>query len=440
MTLLRYFSVASAVFAGLLTATAHTSLDDIRATPEKAGGVYYAYPNMEGVATTPAPKGYKPFYVSHYGRHGSRYLISDNDYKYVMDIMAKAETSGKLTPLGKDVKARLDTVWLEAEGRGGELSPLGVRQHHGIAQRLYKNYPQIFQGKPEITASSTTVMRCAHSMFSFIEGLKELNPGLVIPRESGNRNMYFLNYHDPKTGWKSSHTGPWYQDWKKFRAEKSNPDRLMKTLFNDSLYVRRNVDPVETMWGLYWVAVDMQNMETPISFMDIFTTEELYDLWQVFNFNFYSCNSSYPPADGAFVDNAKNLVRNILDNANDYIMNGKNGATLRFGHDGNIIPLTALLNIEGCYADVTDPYKLAGTYSDYQISPMAANLQLIFFKNKGGDVLVKILLNEQEVKIPVETDIFPFYHWEDLKIYLSDTVLGQPYGMIQAKRMSNDDK
>ena len=26
-------------------------------------------------ALTPAPKGYEPFYLTHYGRHGSRWLI-----------------------------------------------------------------------------------------------------------------------------------------------------------------------------------------------------------------------------------------------------------------------------------------------------------------------------------------------------------------------------
>ena len=60
---------------------AQTSKEEMFATPEKTGGVYWAYP-LDFAPQTKAPKGYKPFYISHYGRHGSRYLIADRDYKW----------------------------------------------------------------------------------------------------------------------------------------------------------------------------------------------------------------------------------------------------------------------------------------------------------------------------------------------------------------------
>ena len=55
---------------------AQTSKEEMFSTIEKTGGVYWAYP-LDFAPQTRAPKGYKPFYVSHYGRHGSRYLIGD---------------------------------------------------------------------------------------------------------------------------------------------------------------------------------------------------------------------------------------------------------------------------------------------------------------------------------------------------------------------------
>ncbi len=415
-----YCKIITAALSAFLAfgAFAQTSLQEIIETPEKAGGVYYAYPVTES-ANTPAPKGYKPFYISHYGRHGSRYLINDRDYTVVIERLRDAAEHGALTPLGLDVLARLDSVWLEAEGRGGELSPLGNRQHRAIAARMYDAFPEVFADGARMSAASTVVMRCAHSMFSFIESLKEKNPKLEIPRESGNRNMYYLNYHSPESGPLSSREGPWYQTWKRFRAEQTKPERLMESIFSDSAYVKTWVDPVELMWQLYWVTVDMQNMETPISFIDIFTPDELYGLWQVFNFNFFACNSSYAPAQGHFTANAKDLVRDIIRNADDYIAKGDHGATLRFGHDGNIIPLTALLRLENCYTDETDPAKLASVWSDFKISPMASNLQIVFFKNKAGNVIAKIMLNEREIAIPVHTDTFPFYPWETLREHLS---------------------
>lgn len=421
MKTVRYI-VASIFAAASLSAAAQANLEEITATPGKAGGIYYAYP-VDRSLNTPAPKGYKPFYVSHYGRHGSRYLISDRDYAGVRDLFREAESAGALTPLGHDVLTRLDSIWLEAEGRGGELTPLGVRQHQGIGSRMADAFPEAFVGDDaKVTAASTTVMRCAHSMYSFLEGLKSRFPQLDIPRESSNRNMYYLNYHSPESGPYSSDKGEWYLDWKKFRNEKTDPDRLVGTLFSDSTFIRRHVDPIELMWGLYWIAVDMQNMETKVDFFDLFTPQELFDLWQVFNFNFYACNSNYPGAQGLHVDNAKNLLRNIVETADSYIAAGDHGATLRFGHDGNLIPLAALMRLDGTYAAESDPYELHKVYSDFKISPMAGNIQIVFFKDKKGDVIVKFMLNEREIAIPAPTDIYPFYRWDDARKVLMQAV------------------
>ncbi len=393
------------------SAIGQTSREEVYADLNKAGGVYLAYPVTES-QNTPAPEGYEPFFVNHFARHGSRYLIGDQDYKWLIDLFADADARGALTPLGQSTKARLDSLWPEAKGLGGELTPLGWKQHHDIAQRMHRAYPEAFAGEPEITAQSTVVMRCAHSMFAFIEGLKELDPTLSVPRTSGQKMMDVLNYHSPESGPYSSERGEWFQDYKKFKAEKTQPDRLINSLFSDSLYVRRNLDPSDVMWGLYWVAVDMQNMETPVGFYDLFIPDELYDLWEVVNFQFYACNSSYPLADGQHVDNAKNYLRHFLEMADQYIAEGKNGATLRFAHDGNIIPFAALLQIPGCYSYEANPYKLAETYANFKISPMASNLQMVMFRNQKGDVLCKFMLNEREVPIPAETDQFPFYDWK----------------------------
>lgn len=408
----------------ILSASAQTIREEIAANPQKAGGVYFAYPVTESL-NTPAPKGYKPFYVSHFARHGSRYLISDNDYLSVMDVFARADSAGALTPLGLSVRSRLDSIWTEARGRGGELTPLGRRQHHDIAARMYRAYPEAFPDNARITAASTVVMRCAHSMFAFIEGLKEQNPRLQIPAESSQRNMHYLNYHSKESGKYSNDKADWYLDYKKFRDEKTRPERLVSSLFTDSTFIRRHVDPAALMTGLYWIAVDGQNIETPVSLLDIFTPEELTSLWEIYNYSFYATNSSYPLADGQHVDNAKNLLRNIVETADQYIASGESGATLRFAHDGNIIPLTALMQLPGCAAYETNPYRLADTYANFRISPMASNVQLVFFRNRAGEVIVKFMLNEREVPIPAKTDIYPFYRWPDARAALQN-ILATP--------------
>ena len=150
---------------------AQTTQEEIYSNIEKSGSVYYAYPDINE-SYTPAPKGYKPFYISHYGRHGSRYLIGDNDYLTIMETLAKADSVGFLTETGKDVRKRLDIVWKDAEGQGGELTPMGYRQHRGIADRMYHNFPEVFKGQRQISARSTVVVRCVLSMTAFCETLK----------------------------------------------------------------------------------------------------------------------------------------------------------------------------------------------------------------------------------------------------------------------------
>ena len=40
----------------------------------------------------------------------------------------------------------------------------------------------------------------------------------------------------------------------------------------------------------------------------------------------------------------------------------------------------------------------------YKITPMATNLQFVFYRNKANDVLVKVLLNEDEATLPIKSD------------------------------------
>ena len=134
-------------------------------TNEQMGGVYYAYPVTTTLLAQP-PKGYEPFYISHYGRHGSRWLTSDARYIWVNEQFADTKN---LTRLGKSVRKRLEKVWKNAKGNGGKLTPLGARQHRAIAKRMYQNFPQLFTPDAHITAHSSVVGRCRSSMLAFVD-------------------------------------------------------------------------------------------------------------------------------------------------------------------------------------------------------------------------------------------------------------------------------
>lgn len=423
MRLKGLLTAALAALCGI-SASSQTTREETLTDLNRTGGVYYAYPVKES-KNTPAPKGYEPFYISHYGRHGSRYLIGDRDYEWMVNLMHKAKDANALTPEGKLLAARLDTIWDEARGRSGDLSPLGVRQHRAIAERMYKAYPEVFKtGGADLSARSTLVVRCVLSMDAFCERLKELNPKLNIVRESSNRYMPYLCYHSPDHHDYTVRGDRWKEQFRKFRESHTNSGRLTGIIFSDPKFVELNVNPDDFMWGLYWIASDMQDMETPIDLYYLFTPDELFDLWQCTNYDFYVNDGAFAGNGDKVIANAYPLIENIIESADAAIAGGKPTATLRFGHDGNLIPLAAALHLKDCDIAVENPEVFYKAFATWKVAPMAGNVQLIFFRNKKNpqDVLVKFMLNEEEKAIPVKTDQYPFYRWDDVKAYYKDMI------------------
>ena len=70
---IRPLLIAALLLLGIMPTTAQSVYSLIERDPNFAAGDYSIYPESDLPQLTPAPKGYTPFYISHYGRHGSRY-------------------------------------------------------------------------------------------------------------------------------------------------------------------------------------------------------------------------------------------------------------------------------------------------------------------------------------------------------------------------------
>src|SRR5574344_280662 len=87
----------------------------------------------------------------------------------------------------------------------------------------------------------------------------------------------------------------------------------------------------------------------------------------------------------------------------------RTSADLRFGHDTALYHLMSLLGISTLSDERVDKMD--------EVVPMAANLQMIFYTN-GKNVIVKLMLNEHEVKLFGLRQESPYFQWDALKKYV----------------------
>lgn len=370
---------------------------------------------------TKVPKGLKPFYISHYGRHGSRYLIGDNDYNIPLNTLSKAEKDGKLTPLGQETLGKVRTLVFRAQRRHGELTPLGHQQHRDIARRMYERFPEVFAGSVHVDAKSTVVIRCILSMENELQQLMLLNPQLQISQDASEYDMPYMNHGDKVLGAQKDVTRV-QMEYLAYFKKNFDYKPLIERLFTDVAYVKNNFDVYEFVSRLFRLASNIQSTESrhDTSLYNAFTNDELYRLWQVANAWWYLHYGPAPQNGGTQPFSQRYLLKNIIEKADSAIALPKPGATLRFGHETMVMPLTCLLGLNGHDRQIADIGQLEQQgWVNYRIFPMAANIQFVFYRKDSNDkdVLVKVLLNEDEATLPIASDMAPLYHWKDVREY-----------------------
>ena len=408
-------------------------------TRQQMGGVYYAYPAPKKPVSVKAPEGYTPFYISHYGRHGSRWLPSDSRYIWVNQHF---DDESNLTPLGKKVKGWLTQVWENAKGNGGKLTKLGEKQHRGIADRMAHNFPQIFAKGNHVQARSSVVDRCAKSMLAFTDELRQLQPSLDMDVKTDSADMAWIAYTSPEVKALENRT---------HIVAKVSPDRFLHQLFKD---ITKVDDPMKLMSEIHTIASSIQDVglnfksyprQIEKGLYGLFTDEEFKAFYDANNLRMTICNGEYPTNERIPARSAISLWENVEAEADKALASDRPSATLRFGHDTSLYRLYSLMNMFFARPDAccdTDAkmasYKKESDAMDVVV-PMAANLQLVFYKKKQWDraypesnVLVKILCNERNVgelnlnayiyNDDIEDMAGNYYTWASLKNYMHEYI------------------
>ena len=361
---------------------------------------------------TPIPAGYTPFYISHYGRHGSRSDWEGHTYSRVLDKFTKAHDAGVLTEEGEKAFETTKTVVDLHNHMNGRLTPRGAREHRAIAQRMYLKYRSVFRnGDRKIRAVSSVVPRCIVSMAAFTGELLSLDNSLDMGWDTGEEFMKYCSSNDPKDVFKEAYV------LIEEHAASHKPDTVFfaNNIFTDIDQAREVVGPIEYMLDdAVAIAAICGSFDLDDSLLKDFALEDLEHYSRNISLNLFlrQCNSAEFGDRRMAVPEVQNLVDDFIAKADEAIAGGDVNVDLRFGHDYQLLAFCSRIGIKGIGERLTA--EEAVNWPGWLYSPFAGNLQAVFFRNKAGNVIVKFFINEREATL-LGLEDGPYYNWEDVK-------------------------
>ncbi len=361
--------------------------------------------------------------MEHYGRHGSRWLLTEAVYDRPVEALRKARENGKLTPRGELLFIQLSKIADDSKGRIGELTPLGHRQHREIARRMVRNFPEIFVPGTHVDAKSTVIIRCILSMANEIAELQKICPELVVTCDASRTTQKILAYNSTDTIAKKLGQEAEKRYGEPFGEKHADHTAFIAKVFNDPQFVADSLDGRKVFTDVFDIAVNVQSHDDQPDLYDLFTQEELYNEWLGRNVDWYLTAGNTSLTNNRVPYNQRVLLRNIIESADTALVSPRLSANLRFGHESILLPLSILMELNDCAVDLTDLESLADVWHNYEIFPMGSNIQMVFYRPAvhvaltPDEVLVKVLLNEEEARLPLKPVKGPYYKWADLRDY-----------------------
>ena len=214
---------------------------------------------------------------------------------------------------------------------------------------------------------------------------------------------------------------------KRWIEENMIADETIDRLIADRGELIRLLDGNSEKYFLYMIFlagdnVDCMHEGTP-SIMRYFSEKDLLTFWEANNMRAYNAvgssiqNERYRPN---WMGSA--LLKDFLMKAEEAVQGNSKCADFRFGHDAVLAPFMFFLKLEG-YDMHIDMTEAADHWRGFEKMCMGSNIQMVFYRNKKADVIVKILRNEVETSIPsVRSLNGPYYEWDVLKEYFKQLI------------------
>lgn len=365
------------------------------------------------ILETPIPSGYRPFYISHYGRHGSRSNWEGSTYGSILDKFTKAHEAGVLTEEGEKAFETTKAVVALHNHMNGRLTPRGAREHRAIAHRMFQKYRSVFlRDAKKVRAVSSVVPRCLVSMAAFTGELLSMDNALDIAWDTGEAFMKYCSSDDP-----DDLKADAYKVIHEYAAKRQIDSVYFgERIFNDMDSARGVVGSIaDAAEEALEIAVICGSFDLDEHLFQDFNIEDLKHYCSLVSLNLFlrQCNSAQFGDRRMAVPEVENLVDDIIAKADEAIAGGPVNVDLRFGHDYQLLAICSRIGIKG----IGERLTAEEAYNDWPgwfYSPFAGNLQMVFLKNKADNVLVKFFINEREATL-LGLEGGPYYNWEDVK-------------------------
>lgn len=369
------------------------------------------------------PDSLEPVFINYVGRHGARYPASSANCLALRKALAKADSLGTITPLGRKLNKLNEEVIRLATDRWAALDSLGMAEMQGIATRMFMAFTEVFRRDAVIDAMSSYSPRAMMSMYSFTHQLDRLNNRMTFSTTTGRINSGLLRPFDIVEDYlefrRDKVTEPTYDAF----VESTCPVSAIRRVLGERFPFVDAADERRLALSQYYVVAGLEAMGLPSAMSVYFSREEAQALWSCFNMRQYlqrtATTLSTVPA-----DIAADLAVNIIETTDAYISEPDSSpcAVLRFGHAETLMPLLSLLRIPGCFYMTNYFDTVAGHWRDFEVVPMAANIRFVLFKSRqSGRFYVRVDLNELPVKMRMGDDSI-YYQWGELRRYMMDVI------------------
>ena len=219
---------------------------------DKRLGVLCPYPDSPGMET-PVPAGYKPFYISHFGRHGSRYLSYAKIVLPALEVLRRGKEQKQLTAEGETLLDKAEELYSLSDGMWGQLSGRGIEEHKHIAARMVKRCPSVFADSVRVMAS--VYPRCLLSMAASTGEIARLSPKTKWSYLTGHRYQSIINTKHRPSDWVS---GASLQ--KKYLQKHLDVDGALARIFLDPVRGKELVgNPVLFFKSVYFIYLLIRN-------------------------------------------------------------------------------------------------------------------------------------------------------------------------------------